>query len=186
MRKTNALQIQEALKGEKYVTIPWLQLNYDMTYTEAKQFLQQLQNRGWVDTNAEGIRYAVRHKQLCLRKVQRSEVDKLYLNMTNDCILALTCLEKQEGAGATKRELERAIHGDEDTDEAISTLLKHKLIYQVDELYFLTVSKRTVQVLALVEMEKRRAVMRRKISDSGDKDAEIKKLYDPLFEDDDE
>jgi len=56
----------------------------------------------------------------------------------------------------------------------------------VDELYFLTVSKRTVQVLALVEMEKRRAVMRRKISDSGDKDAEIKKLYDPLFEDDDE
>lgn len=183
MRETNALLIQENLKKRSFVTVPWLQQEYDLTYLEAKEFLQQLILRSWVKPHAEGIRYQVQHRNLCLRKIRRSEVDGLYTDMTNDCVTALNHLERQGGTGATKRELERVVHGDEDTESAIRTLMKLRLIYQVDELYFLMVSKKTVEVINEVESEKRRTVMRRKMSDSGEKDAEIKKLFDVLFED---
>ena len=184
MRKTNALLIQEDMKQLKFVTVPQLQREYDLTYTEAKEFLQQLILRGWVKPEAEGVRYSVQRKHLCLRKIQRCEVDVLFEEMTNDCVSALNHMEKQKGQGVTQAELERIVRGDEDTESAIELLLKHKLIYQAEELYFLTVSKKTVEVLWTVELEKKRSVMRRKMSDSKDKDEEIKKLFNVLFEED--
>ena len=183
MRQINALQIQEDLRNMKYVTIPQLQLTYGMSYGEAKEFVEQLQKRGWVSSETKDIRYTVYPKRLCLRRIRRDEVDGLYEDLTNDCILALTQMQKLEGEGAAFRDLERAVHGDDDTNAAIRILLKHKLIYQCEELYFLTVSRKTVDVLWSVDMEKRKTALRRKMSDSTDHDREIKKLFDVLFED---
>lgn len=181
MRETNGLQIQEELKMQKFVTVPWLQLEYDLTYLEAKEFLRNLIERGWVDATPKGIRYSVQKKRLCLRKLRREEVDGLLADMTHDCVLALACISNQKGAGATLDELERTVHGDDDTQAAIRILTKHKLIYQAEEMFFLMVSRKTAQVLENVEAEKRRLIMRRKFGE--DKDTELKKMFDVLFED---
>ena len=181
MREVNAMQIQEELRLQRYVTIPWLQVEYDLSYTEAKEFLRQLILRGWVEPNPKGIRYGVQKKKLCLRKIQRDEVDGLIADLNNDCVLALTCLDKQ--SGGTLEDLEGAVRGDDDTEAAIRILTKHKLIYQAEDMYFLMVSKKTVQVISDVEAEKRRSVMRRKLLESKDKDDVLKKMFDVLFED---
>ena len=41
----NAFQIQQTLKGTPYVSIPWIQRSFDLTYSQAKEFLAQLQLR---------------------------------------------------------------------------------------------------------------------------------------------
>lgn len=183
MRKTNALLIQETLKQRKYISIPWLQLEYDLTYLEAREFLKQMILRGWVASEPTGIHYSVRRKQLCLRKIRRDEVDGLYNDLTADSILALTCIEKQAGTGANFQDLERAVRGEDDTEAALQILNKHKLIYQADDLYFLAISKQAAQVLWAVDMEKRKSAIRRKMSDSAEIEEKIKKLFNALFDD---
>jgi hypothetical protein len=182
MLQTNALQIQEDLKKQKFVTVPQLQQDYALTYSEAKEFLRLLILRGWVEPQGKGLQYNVQKKKLCLRKLQRQEVDGLIADITSDCIRALECLVDNAGLGATANDLEIAVRGDDDTQAAIRILTKHKLIFQNEEWYFLTVSEQTVKVLGRVDSEKRRSVLQRKLG-SKDKEAELKKLFDPLFED---
>lgn len=181
MEKCNALQIQEALKKQTYVTVPWLQLEYGLSYLEAKDFLQQLILRGWVAPQAEGLRYDVHHGHLCLRKIRRDEVDGLYADMTSDCVTVLNHLEKQ--GSADFEELEEKVQGDDDTREALQVLMDHRLIYQVEAMYYLAISKRAVNVIWTVDTEKRRTVMRRKMMDPDEIERDIKKLYNALFED---
>lgn len=183
MRETNAMLIQETLRQQKYVTIPWLQREYALSYDEARQFLRQLAERGWVDPQVNGIQYAVRPQFLCLRKIRRNEVDALYENLTKDCILVLSRMDEMEGQGATEAELERAVRGMDDTTAAIRILLKQKLIYQANDLYFLTISSKSVSVLWRVDMEKRKASILRKNEGDGQMSERIRMLFEELFED---
>lgn len=175
----NAFQIQQTLKGMPFVSIPWIQRCFGLTYSKAKEFLAQLQLRGWADKKAQGIRYPVREENLRLRYLDRSEVDDLIMDISQDCGCALRLLKK--GKCATFAELEEDIGSEEGTTAVIEILEHHKLINKVDDVYFSCVSDKTLEALGSVARSKRRGVYR-----SGDleKLMQLREFFDILFEDD--
>ena len=185
MNKINALVIQEILKKKDSVSVPWIQTEFSLDYKDAKEFLRHLMNRGWVETQTEGIEYAVIRQNLRLRKLERKEVDSLIEDMTNDCVSALQCIiDSEDSRGATMVQLIDEVKGHDDTREALEILTNHNLVYKVKDSYLSTVSNTTVQVLESVVKMKRHSDLRRRITGKDDEQASLRKLFDVLFEGD--
>ena len=178
----NAFQIQQTLKGTPYVSIPWIQRRFGLAYAQAKDFLAQLQLRGWAEKKAQGIRYPVREENLRLRYLDRSEVDDLIMDITYDCGCALRLLKK--GKCVTIDEMEEDIDSEEDAIAAIKILEQHQLIYKVDDVYFSCVSDKTLEALGAVARSKRRGFLRGNSSDDLEKLMQLRDYFDILFEDD--
>ena len=142
MSTLNAWVIQEALKQVKVVHIPWLQYTFSVTYSVAKEILAEMERRGWVVRSADGHSWRVYPSRLYLRRLDPSETEVLCEAITTDCISALDCLREAEGNGVAKKELERAVRGAADTEEAIRTLRKMKLLYHHQGLYYCCISMR--------------------------------------------
>jgi hypothetical protein len=181
MSKINAFTIQQRLGQLESVSIPWIQMEYSLSYRDAKAFLNQLISRAWVGKHPCGIYYAVRPENLRLRVIDRSEVDVLFEKVTTDCVSALQCIREKKG-GATFDELVSAVRGDEDTRDALETLQELNLIYKADELYFSCVSDKTIKVMGDVEAEKRRMEMHRKIRTGMEDMEKCRRLFDALFD----
>ena len=180
MTQVNALDIQDVLKKVDCISVPWIQSKYKLSYDEAKSFLKQLIARGWVEKEPNGIQYNVVKTHLCLRKIERAEVNKLIEDITSDCISALDCIQKNV-SGASVDELTSAVCGRDDTNTAIEILTTHMLIYSVDGNYFSRVSRMTIKVLSDVVKMKREREMNRMISGKVKDDKDIIKLFDELF-----
>lgn len=178
----NAFQIQQSLAGMPYVSIPWIQREFGLTYSQAKTFLAQLQLRGWADRKVQGNRYAVRKENLRLRFLDRSEVDDLIMDISKDCGSVLRLLKK--GKCVTFSEINDDINDDEDTARAIAILVKHKLIYLVDDVYFSCVSDKALEALGAVSRAKRYGRYGREESMDLEKMMQMREYFDILFEDD--
>lgn len=181
MSQVSALDIQEALKNTDAVSVPWIQSKYELSYYEAKAFLEQLIVRGWVKEEPNGTRYEVLQDNLCLRKIERTEVNKLIENINSDCISALNCIQKKNATGASFGELTSAVRGDDDTNAAIKTLTNHMLIYCVAGNYFSRVSQVTIKVLSDVVKMKREREVNRRMNGKVEDDRDIIRLFDELF-----
>lgn len=183
MCSVNAYLIQDKIKQLEHVTVPWIQKEYGLDYKEAKEFLTFLQRRGWIESHPIGIEYLVIHNNLQLRRIVREEVDGLVEDITSDCIAALTCMQKRSTCGASYSEIEAAVRGDDDTKDAIKILNNHKLICLFQEMYFTTVSKRTIGVLSDVVSEKRKNEANKRLSGKVENNKQLGKLFDVLFDD---
>lgn len=185
MDQVNAYLIQEKIKRKRYVSVPWIQQEYGLHYGEAKAFLTHLKNRGWIAPATTGIRYFVNRKRLFLRKLDRDEVDGLIEDINMDCVAALKCMQKADGSGALRMEIADAIRDEDDTNEVIEILNRHRLVYQEAEMFFLRVSRKTVEVLEKVVRRKHRNAASRRFLEEDDEgcDDSCKELFDVLFED---
>lgn len=183
MCSVNAYLIQEKIKQLEYVTVPWIQKEYGLNYREAKEFLSFLHRRGWIESHATGFEYLVIQNNLQLRKIVREEVDGLIEDITFDCIDALTCIQKRSACGASYSEIEAAVRGDDDTKDALKILNDHKLICLFQEMYFATVSKRTIEVLSDVVSEKRKNEVYGKLSGNAENNKQLEKMFEVLFDD---
>jgi len=181
MSQVNALDIQEMLKNTDAISVPWIQSKYELSYHEAKAFLKQLIVRGWVKEEPNGIQYDVVKDNLCLRKIERLEVNKLIENITSDCVSALNCIQKKNATGASLGELISAVRGDDDTNAAIKILTDHRLIYCVAGNYFSRISQVTIKILSDVVKMKREREVNRRMSGKVVDDKDILKLFDELF-----
>lgn len=186
MCKTNALEIQEKLKKQTHISIPWLQTEFDLSYKDARLYVHQMIKCGWVSGAVCGIQYQVYGENLRLRKLRREEVEPLIEDLTGDCTAALGCIQKRQGMGATFEEISGAVYGDADAKEALELLHKYDLVYAFDGRCFSCVSQKTIRVLSeAVKQKRHRQVGRRLVgrSEEPDDDA-IRKLFDELFDDD--
>lgn len=180
MECVNAYLIQEKIRNQRYVTVPWIQKEYGLGYKEAVEFLRLLKNRGWVAPLPVGVQFPVVKGNLCLRKLARNEVDGLIEDITVDCVTALECIQKKEG-GASYQDVHSAVRGDDDTDDALKILKEHQLIHRINELYFTTVSRKTVEILAAVVQGKRRSIAARRATGKAEDIGALRRLFDPLF-----
>ena len=178
----NAFQIQQTLEGVTYVSVPWIQNTYGLAYSRAKEFLAQLHLRGWVGKNPQGNRYPVLKENLRLRFLERSEVDDLILNISDDCGCALKLLKN--GKCVTFKEMVEEVTDEEDTIKAIGILETNKLIYKVEDVYFSCVSDKTLEILETVGRSKRRGFGRSEVSLNLEKRLQLREMFDILFEDD--
>lgn len=142
MSTLNALVIQETLKQIRTVTIPWLQHTFSVNYSVAKEMMAEMERRGWVVRSADRRSWRVYPSRLRLRRLDPSETETLCEAITTDCISALDCLREAGGAGVTKADLERAVRGATDTEEAIRALRRVQLLYYHKGLFYCCISKR--------------------------------------------
>lgn len=180
MSKVNALKIQRSLEGMETVSVPWIQTEYDLDYFSAKSFLEQLVSRGWIKSEPEGIFYSVISDNLKLREIAKNEVDTLFEEVTGDCISALNCVSRN--GRAFFKQIEVAVRGEDDTKEAIATLLKNNLLYLCGNIYYCCVSEKTIKVLTEVVKGKRQLESSKGRKNEEDEIKKIKSLFDELFD----
>ena len=147
MSKLNAWMIQETLKTVKKINIAWLQDIFSLPYSSAKEMMAELERRGWVVRGADRRYWRVCPGGFFLRHLDASEYDALRENMTPDCVSAMECLRQKGASGATRAQIECAVRGVTDTDEAIRALKKLQLIHYVNGLYYSRISLRENRIL---------------------------------------
>lgn len=181
MNKINAYTIQKQLRETAFVSVPRIQQTYGLNYRQAKRFLQNLLDRGWIAEKPMGIRYRVRKDMLKLRDIRKEETTDLLNAITCDATAALLCVIKKSGAGFT--ELEEVVRGREDTLEAIAVLLKMDLIYCWNDRFYPCVSGKVARVLDKVASEKARIESRSRILKKEEDYNKLLVLFQVLFED---
>lgn len=183
MYNTNAYLMQEKIKQKGHVTVPWLQSEYDFDYKEAKEILAYMIERGWLKAEPDGIKYEVIKSNCCLRRLVRNEVDGLIEDLGYDSASVILCIQSKEMHGATLDEIEQSVRCDEDeTREIIDMLTEHRIIYKFNDLYFLTVSRKTVSVLCEVARGRHRNPFSGKSSGKSEDIRAIRNLFDELFD----
>ena len=182
MARINAMAIQENLRGRDLITVPWLQREYELDYSEAKEVMRRLIRWGWVESTPQGIWYSVDEGNLLLRSLQRSEVDPLLEVLDGDCTCALRFIQEHATEGAEFGDISDAVHGDDDAQTALQTLTERKLVYKANERYFPCVSLKTVKVLVEACQRKRRCGFRGSVFGSSEGADLIRRLFDELFE----
>ncbi len=182
MHSANIFTIQKKLAAQSAVSIPWIQNEYGLSYSEAKAFLRRLAYRGWVKDEADGISYPIIKENLKLRAIRRDEVDKLIDVITPNCHSALACIGKN--GAANMRLIELNVSGiDDDAEIEIKTLLENDLIYEYGGKYYSCVSKKVISVLGEMTRRTRLMIRSRTIHDEESRE-ELKRLFDPLFDED--
>lgn len=180
---TNAYDIQTRLNEMSCVSVPLIRNEFGLDYSQALKLLRLSQRRGWISAKPDGMMYQVDRNYLLLRKITKHEVLGLINCITPDCASALMCIRDRAVLGASFGELRNAVHGDKDTKIAIGILEDSKLIYTVNDLYFLRVSDQTVSVLCDVAEAKRKFEQTKAFRGNvGGGIAEIMKMFDVLFE----
>lgn len=183
MSKINAFVIQERLRKTDYVTVPQIQKEYGLDYGDAKHFLDILIKRKWAEAEPKGMRHAVIHKNLHLRKLEREEVEGIIEDISYDGV-ALLRIEKEDFNGINSFNEKKLIaYDDDETKEAIEFLDKHRLIRIIGDEAFVSVSRKTVDVLSEVAKRKRRSETRSRLSPQTVSTDSLKKLFDVLFTD---
>jgi len=181
MKTINAMTIQETLKNMEFISIPWIQMEYNLSYRQAKEFFNQLLVRGWADSIPEGNLYRIKKENLKLREIVTSEVDTLFKEVDSDCVNALEAIEKN--GSATKIEILKSVRGEDDTNNALEKLLNNNLIYLFDKKYFSCISSHAIKVISKVVREKRLKEMdERHGNTSARTEKTIKKIFDELFD----
>ena len=181
MNKVNIYTIQQQLREDAFVSVPRIQQMYGLTYRQAKRFLQNLLDRGWIVEKPTGIRYRVCKDMLKLRTVRKEETTELLNAITCDATAALLCAIKHSGAEFA--ELEEAVRGKEDTVKAVDVLLKLDLIYCWNKRFYPCVSGKTARVLDKVASEKARIESRSRILKKEEDQSKLLALFQVLFED---
>lgn len=148
MSTLNAWVIQETLRQEKKINIPWLQRTFSVSYLQAKEILAELESRGWVLRAADRRSWRVMSRNLFLRPLDTSETEALCEALTVDCLSALERLQQADGMGVTYKDLEMAVRGETDTREALRALTKLKLVFRSQNfLYYSCISLRESRAL---------------------------------------
>lgn len=181
----NAYMIQEKIRKRKNVTVAGLQKEFSLDYREAKEFLNILMRKGWIESIPNGLEYTVTPKNMRLRKIERREVDALIEDLTPDCVTILLCIQRKADAGALHSDVSTALRFDGDLEESLKILNKHNLIHESDEKYFLSVSKETIKVFSSVAKIKKQGELSRRFMNKPEKADDTKalrKLFDELFD----
>ena len=181
MLNTTVFMIQQQLQEVAFVSVPRIQLNYGLTYTQGKRFLQNLLDRGWVEEKAIGIRYRIRKEMLRLRRIRRDEVEDLVDAITCDAATALMTIVRANGVDFD--EIEDHVKGREDTRKALELLVNKDLVYCWRERYYSCVSGRTAKVLDNVATEKDRMMTRNRILKKEMDLSTLTDMFQVLFED---
>lgn len=188
MEKINALTIQERLRWETTISVPWLQLKHDLDYSQAKEMLREMIVRGWVEERPKGNQYQVRHENLKLRLLTPEEREVIIDGCTMDSLVALRHLSDAKGKGLTLPAVVDLVNGVRKTHEALDDLMELKLIYQVGERYYCAIPERSVEVLSRIERQKRFFRVDRNSDDYDRKMGDLRRIYESMFreEEDDE
>lgn len=140
MGQLNAWDIQEALKKERRITLPWVQHTFQTAYSDAVWMMEQMELRGWVEPVGDGRYWRVNRKALCLRHLKKTECAALLEKLTIDCAAALDCLREARGKPVTAKMVEAAVHGHSDTVVALRVLNELNLVFIHKEYAFPTIS----------------------------------------------
>lgn len=149
MRRTNAYIIQEELKKAEFITVPQVQREYGLSYFEAKEFMEILMEKEWIKPASCG-KYSVIRENLRLYKITREDVPRIIEIASFNTAMLLRQLRNKNGVGEAFR---GAGHG-RTTEKGLKILEKHKLIYKIGDLYYLAVSRKTVDVIMDVAFRK--------------------------------
>ena len=159
MSQRNAWAIQETLKQQRQITLPWVQYTFQVPYSAAVWMMEQLELRGWIEPAGDGRNWRVNPQALFLRRLKKTECAALLEHLTMDCVSALDCLRKAQGKPVTAQMIEAAVRGHSDTEEALRVLAELNLIYFRKEYGFATISTAESRSLCLTA----RACFRRRI-----------------------
>jgi len=181
MEEMTIFTLQDKLRKLSFVSVPQLQMDFEFTYKEAKAFLQELHNRGWVEKEPQGNRYCVRTEQLRLRCIDRSEVDGLIEDIDSDCIALLLELQKHRGRGVEMEDLMDVLDDEDDVTRALYMLTKNRLVYISNSAYCLCISPKTVKALSEMVRAKRQAELAKRITGKNAERVNLRKFFDGLF-----
>lgn len=185
MCEINAYLIQERLKNVDFVSVPWIQKEYELKYREAKEFLECLQERYWVShiPMPDGGRYKVFHENLRLRKITRDEVDVLIDSLMPECIEVLDHIRKRFVQGWRSEELEGYYHNCDGVAECVFEILAdHEIVFKFNERWFTIVSNKTLEVLLKVTILKDEREYYESDSRAQALMEDLRKEFDVLFE----
>ncbi len=178
MGQLNAWVIQEALKKERRITLPWVQHTFQTTYSDAVWLLEQMELRGWVEPTGDGCYWRVNRKALCLRRLKKTECAALSEKLTVDCAAALDCLREAHGKPVTAKMVEAAVHGHSDTVVALRVLAELNLVFIHKEYAFSTIS--TAESWALSTTV--RSCLRRRIGERYTPEEAVKRFRKTLWD----
>ena len=182
MNKIDAYIIQQELKKIDFVSVPWIQMTYNLDYRLAKMFLNCLISNEWIGKVADGNKYPVLKDNLCLRKISKFEVEMLCKENTLSSVRVLKTIRNKPGITESMMLTEMRGESEEKLRKAIEILMKHRLVYACDDRYYVCISKKTIDVLAEVVNE----ICFLTIDDSGEfnrKEFEVLiKKFDVLFD----
>lgn len=141
---TDVLWLQNKLKEEGSCSVAQLMHWCGLTYPQAVELLQLLINRGWLEPRIRGMAYAVQPENLKLRKLQRSEAEKLYPQLTRRQVRVLSCIADGK---ADHDQMRKPLRSVLDLPEILQELIKWRLIYCYDERYYLCISRSEAKLL---------------------------------------
>ena len=178
MSQLNAWVIQETLKKERQITLPWVQYTFQVPYSNAVWLLEQMELRGWVEPAGDGRHWQVNRKALFLRRLKKAECAALLEHLTADCISALDCLRAAQGKPVTAQTMEAAVRGRGDTAEAIRVLTELNLMFFHHEYGFCTISAAENGALCIAI----RSCIRRRITDHYNREEAVEYFRKKLWE----
>ena len=181
MSDINVFAIQQRLRAGAFVSVPRIQKTYGLNYCQAKRFLQNLIDRGWVEEKPKALRYRIRHDMLKLRRIRKEEVNDLLDAITSDAVNALDCVIHHPGAEF--KTLEDAVRGKDDTVAAVTVLVERDLIYCYKEHFYPCVSGKTAKVLKDVAFAKERIASRNRMLKGEEDFSKLLVMFNVLFED---
>lgn len=173
--------LQEKLRKMPCVSVPQIQQDFGLTYKEAKVFLRELLDRGWVGKEPEGNCYPIMKDLLCLRNIHRSEVDDLIEDVDMNCVSVLQTVLKAKGEGVDFGDITFALDDEDDAQKTLQLLLKNRLLYERNGQYYICVSAKVVSVLSDVARIKRGWELGRRIAGRDVDKTKTKRLFETLF-----
>ena len=175
MNKLNGYMIQETIRQCDRISVPEIQLFFSLEYGDAKDLLNQMIFRGWVEPFPKGIFYKVQHKNLQLHYITKEDAVAIYSCVDGECTKILEKLKEKDGMTITA--VKYLVRDDDDAEPNLDVLMKLGLIYEHNGMFFKRVSNKTITVINRVCSKK---TIFRKNDETNP--TEIIKLFSELFD----
>ena len=170
-------EIVNAVMQRSEISVPIMQIICKISYKEAREALTKMQNCGLVSTEEQGVSFSVNKDKVVNRVFCKEEAREIYNMVTTELVRILTKIVDHPGIPLA--ELMREIR-DEDCDvpQIVTALIKHKLIYEYNKLFFAAVNKRQCTGFSRIARTKRRY----ETTETEPSDEEINSLFAILIE----
>ncbi len=150
------LELEDALRKRDSVSVPWLQMEYGLTYAQARPLVSELVSMLILESEPDGLEFSVIHRNLLFRRLERNEFDPLYNDFAASDIRLLEAIVKNKKS--TFDELAKMDRAktvlSKSTAEKLQVFLEHKLVSEINGYYVPRISEFTVTVLGEIFLRK--------------------------------
>ena len=132
-------RIYDVLKGRRYVSVPWLQLELELDYKSAHKLVDDLREMDLLSAVAQGVEFELNTESLCARTLSREECMDMGLRLSAAELELLKKIKRRPIPSANTVDI---------MDAELKKLYSMKLAHEFDSRVFSSVMSESINGLA--------------------------------------